>query len=164
MRVLVVEDDLLLADVLAEALLCDGHVVCGVASTVAEAVTLARRHRPDVAVLDMQLRRGERGSDVAKQLADTDELGDIGILYVTGEVERVIQDARVGHAYLGKPYRLATMNAALEIVRDIATNGGTSHALPRGLKLMRSSGADTQPGGQQKAAHHPASTAVAAPA
>ena len=35
MQVLVVEDDVMLADSLADALEDDGHIVCGVAATVA---------------------------------------------------------------------------------------------------------------------------------
>jgi CheY-like chemotaxis protein len=136
MQVLVVEDDAMLADFLAEALTDDGHVVCGVASTVAEAVALARRHRPDVGVFDMQLQGGERGSDVADQLSDSGDLGHMGVLYVTGEAERVYREARVGHACLNKPYKFSALNEALEIVRDIALEGQTSRVAPRGLQLL----------------------------
>jgi CheY-like chemotaxis protein len=136
MQVLVVEDDVILADCLAEALLEDGHEVCGIASTVAEAVALARRHRPAVGIFDMQLRAGERGSDIADQLAEAGDLGDMAILYVTGEAERVLQEARIGHACLNKPYTLAALGTALEIVREIALQGSTSRRLPRGLQLL----------------------------
>jgi CheY-like chemotaxis protein len=136
MRVLVVDDDVLLADCLAEALLEDGHEVCGIASTVAEAVALARRHRPAVGIFDMQLRASERGSDIADQLADSGDLGNMAILYVTGEAERVLREARIGHACLNKPYTLAALGIALEIVREIALQGSTSRRLPRGLQLL----------------------------
>jgi CheY-like chemotaxis protein len=136
MQILVVEDDVMLADCLAEALLDDGHEVCGVAATVAEALALARRHRPDVGIFDMQLRANERGSDIADQLAKSGDLGDMAILYVTGEAERVHQEARIGHACLNKPYTLAALGIALEIVRDIAVQGRTSRPLPRGLQLL----------------------------
>ena len=145
MRVLVVEDDIMLADCLAEALRDDGHDVCGVARTVAEAVSLARQHRPDVAILDMQLRGTERGSDVVDQLKQSRELGDMGILYVTGEAERVLREARVGHAYLSKPYRFSTLGTALGIVREIASHGCTAQVLPRGLRLLPSAVTCSEP-------------------
>jgi DNA-binding response OmpR family regulator len=137
MQVLVVEDDVMLADCLAEALAEDGHEVCGTAATVAEALALVRRHRPAVGIFDMQLRANERGSDIADQLAATGDLGCLAILYVTGEPERVLQEARIGHACLNKPYTLAALAAALDIVREIALQGGTSRPLPRGLQLLR---------------------------
>jgi CheY-like chemotaxis protein len=145
MQVLIVEDDVMLADCLAEALLDDGHVVCGVASTVAEAVALARQYRPDIAILDMQLRGRERGSDIADQLTESGDLGQTGILYVTGEAERVLREARVGHACLNKPYTLATLGTALAIVHEISHEGGTSRALPRGLQLLRPETRQLQP-------------------
>ena len=138
MQVLVVEDDVMLADSLADALEDDGHIVCGVAATVAEAVALARRHRPDVAIVDMQLRGTELGSEVADRLTESGDLGDTGILYVTGEAERVLRGARVGHACLNKPYQFSTLNTALEIVREIVREGGTTRVLPQGLRLLRS--------------------------
>jgi CheY-like chemotaxis protein len=144
MQVLVVEDDIMLADCLAEALIDAGHLVCGVASTVAEAVALARLHRPDVALLDMQMRGRERGSDIADQLAESGDLGHTGILYVTGESERVHREARVGHGCLNKPYSITTLNSALEIIRDIALDGSTSHPLPRGLQLLHSAAMRTK--------------------
>lgn len=140
MQVLVVEDDIMLADCLAEALMDNGHTICGVAATVAEAVEMARRSRPDVAILDMQLSRGERGSDVADQLMQSGELGQMGIVYVTGEAERVYRETRVGHACLTKPYTFAALNAALEIVQDIAVRGNTSRSIPRGVKLLHVTG------------------------
>lgn len=140
MQVLVVEDDVMLADLLSEVLTDDGHVVCGVASTVAEAVALARRHRPDVGVLDMHLLGGESGSDVADQLAQSGDLGETAILYVTGGADRVLREARVGHACLSKPYQLSALREALEIVRDIVRDGGTARSLPRGLQLLHPEG------------------------
>ena len=142
MQVLIVEDDTMLADFLADALTDAGHVVCGVASTVAEAVALARRHRPDIGILDMHLLDGQRGSDVADELAQSGDLGQTGVLYVTGGVDRVLREARIGHACLAKPYQLSALYEALEIVRDIVRDGGTSRKLPRGLQLLRA--ADTR--------------------
>jgi DNA-binding response OmpR family regulator len=137
MQVLVVEDDVMLADCLAEALLDHGHVVCGVVSTVADAVALARRYHPDAAILDMNLNSRERGSDIADQLAASGDLGHTGILYVTGASDRVQQEVRVGHACLNKPYTHASLGTALEIVRDIACDGSSSRPLPRGLQLLQ---------------------------
>jgi hypothetical protein len=52
-----------------------------------QALALVRRHRPAVGVFDMQLRANERGSDIADQLSDSGDPGEMAILYVTGEAE-----------------------------------------------------------------------------
>jgi CheY-like chemotaxis protein len=137
----------MLADCLAEALISCGHVVCGIAATVGKAVALARLHRPDIAILDMQMRYGERGTDIATQLAESGDLGQMGVLYVTGSAERVHREARVGHACLGKPYTYTDLNIALDIVRDIAESGSSSRALPRKLQLLHRSFASSPAGG-----------------
>lgn len=137
MKILVADDDVMIADCSAEALADEGHVVCGIAATVAEALALARLHQPDVAVLDMQLRGEERGTDIAHLFAEMADLRQMGILYVTGESSRVHREARAGHACLSKPYTATILIIALEIVYEIARSGSTSRALPRGMQLLR---------------------------
>ena len=136
MKILVAEDDVMLADCLAEFLKDEGHDVCGVAETVADAVTLARAHHPDLAILDMNMRRGERGSDIADQLAASGDLGHTGILYVTGSADQVYQHARFGHALLSKPCSMKALAAAMTIVQDIAITGSSQSPMPRGLRLL----------------------------
>ncbi len=137
MKILVTDDDLMLADFLEEAVAEFGHTVCGVAGSVSEAVALARKHHPDVAIIDMQLAGAELGSDIVDQLVASGDLGQTGILYVTGEAaDCVDREARFGHACLKKPYSLDTLETALAIVRDIAVGCQTSHTLPYGMRLL----------------------------
>ena len=59
----------MLADFLEAVLQDIGHSVCGIAGGVDDAVRLVREHRPDIALLDMQLGGGEYGTDVADRPA-----------------------------------------------------------------------------------------------
>ena len=54
-RVLVAEDEPLVAMLLEDVLLDAGATILGPASTVAEALRLAAKQRPDLAVLDLNL-------------------------------------------------------------------------------------------------------------
>ena len=67
-KVLIAEDDLLIADMLAEVLVGGGYDVCGIARTVDEAVELGKRHEPDLAILDIRLAEEGRGTDIPAQL------------------------------------------------------------------------------------------------
>src|SRR2546421_12626636 len=58
LRVLVIEDDALIAMLLAELLACMGHDVCATAATEAEAVSAAARCRPGLMILDAGLGPG----------------------------------------------------------------------------------------------------------
>ena len=70
MRILIVEDDAVIAMVLADSLEDAGHEVVGPAATMAEALALCEGAAPppELAVLDINLRDGSNGVDVARAL------------------------------------------------------------------------------------------------
>lgn len=85
MRILVVEDEFLIATE-CEFILADaGHEVVGVAADRDEALLLAERTRPDLVLMDIRLRRGDDGIAAA-----TDILRRLGIrsIFVSAHGER----------------------------------------------------------------------------
>ena len=101
LKVMIAEDDLLMADLLEEVLVENGYDVCGIARTVAKAVELADRHKPDLAVLDIRLAEGGLGMDIAARV----NRQGMGILYATGNSGRMGLTRANGEALLSKPYR-----------------------------------------------------------
>jgi DNA-binding NarL/FixJ family response regulator len=69
--VLIVEDEALVALELEELLLDEGFEVVGSAANAAQAIDLGRRHRPDLALLDLNLADGLTGPRIAKTLVRT---------------------------------------------------------------------------------------------
>ena len=55
----------MIADMCEDVLVEHGYEVCGIGCTVAQAVTLGRCHRPDIAIIDLRLADGGLGADVA---------------------------------------------------------------------------------------------------
>lgn len=121
-RVLIVEDEALVALTIEDVLLEAGYQVCGIADTSAEALDLARRHAPDLAVVDVRLARGDDGIRLAHTLAAT---GPVRILFATGNPTEVGQRARAGHGCLSKPFEAGWLLAALEAIQ-----GGVVPAIP----------------------------------
>ena len=123
-KVLIAEDDLMIADFLEEILLEAGYTVCGIATTVAEAVRLGNVHQPDLAILDIRLGAGGLGTDIVPLLTSHSR---VGILYASGSG---IDDLKVAHGDVGicKPYATQELLKALEIVQQIVD--GTAIALP----------------------------------
>jgi len=78
-RILVVEDEFLVASQIESILTGAGWRVIGSAGTLASAVSLARKSECDAAVLDVNL-RGERVDDVATILSER----GIPFLFVSG--------------------------------------------------------------------------------
>jgi two-component system, response regulator PdtaR len=134
LKVLIAEDELMIADLLEETLITSGYEVCGIARTVDEAVALAELHRPDLAVLDVRLARGDRGPEIARRLSSR---GTLGILYATGDDARhstlTLAD---GSASIAKPYRVEDVARALVIVREIMTVGTATPPFPLGFRLL----------------------------
>jgi DNA-binding response OmpR family regulator len=81
-RILVVEDDSMIAWDLSLSLQEAGLEVCGVAATGAAALDLARAKRPDLVVMDIHLRGQMDGIEVAKALRASGSR--VPIIFVTG--------------------------------------------------------------------------------
>lgn len=69
LRIMLVEDEALVAMLVEDALTLHGHVVTGVADTQASALALAEADRPDLALCDVRLAHGDSGRTVAVALA-----------------------------------------------------------------------------------------------
>ena len=132
LKVLIAEDDLLIAGMIEEALVEHGYEVCGIARTVAEGIALGRLHKPDLAILDMRLADGGLGTDIACQLVHA----RLGILYATGNVSQVLRTVAEGDACISKPYRSKDLLRALDIVAGIISTGIASPPFPRGFQLL----------------------------
>jgi DNA-binding response OmpR family regulator len=132
-KVLIAEDDLMIADMLEDVLTTNGYEVCGIGPSVEKAVALGRQHRPDLAILDMRLADGGLGTEVAAQLCDGPR---IGILYASGNIDQVIAMAE-SDACIVKPYDLKDILRALDIVAGIAFGGLVPRPpFPRGFYLL----------------------------
>jgi len=84
-RVLIVEDEPLIALDLEATLQTLGFDVCGCASNAREAVELATSRQPDLVLMDLYLEQGCEGTKAAKWLNDA---CDIPVLFVTGHGDR----------------------------------------------------------------------------
>jgi DNA-binding response OmpR family regulator len=132
LKVLIAEDDLMIADMIEASLVENGYEVSGIARTVAEAVKLGRETRPELAILDMRLADDGLGTEIAEQLHDGRR---IGFLFASGNISHVLRLAD-GDACIAKPYHIHDLLRALRIVEEIVGNGVVSPPFPRGFHLL----------------------------
>lgn len=132
-KVLVVEDDILISDLIEDALIVGGYDVCGVATTAAEAITLGERERPDLVVIDVRLADGSDGTTVAARLMAQFSLG---VLYATGNTDHLLATNAAGHAYLKKPYRPSDLVRSLKIIERLIDGSLSTEGRPAGLFLL----------------------------
>jgi DNA-binding response OmpR family regulator len=134
LKVLIAEDNLMIADMEEDLLVHHGYEVCGIAPTVEEAVALGLLHKPDLALVDLRLADGGLGTEVATRLRAT---GRIGVLFATGNDSSVgITDAD-GDACLSKPYQTEDLLRGLEIVAGLVAGGAAAPPFPHGFKMLR---------------------------
>jgi len=115
-RVLIVEDDPLVAMDVEAALTAAHYQVCGSASTAAAALFLAESTKPDFAVVDVKLAHGD-GRQVARALIDR---YNTTVLMATGEWNDPSLFFHSGaKACLKKPFDAARVARALEIAEAL---------------------------------------------
>jgi two-component system, response regulator PdtaR len=114
LRILIVEDEILIALEL-ESLLQDlGHEPIGIAATSSEALALARGARPDLALVDIHLADGPTGVDVGRGLAQA----GTPVMFMTANAKRVPSDFAGGCGVIAKPYTERGVRRAVECVVD----------------------------------------------
>ena len=134
LKVMIVEDDLLVADMLELTVTEGGYAVCGIARTVAQATVLGERERPDLAIIDMRLANGELGTEIAARLRGS--LPKLGVLYATGNAAPARLTSRDGNAVLGKPYSKNAMIRALKLVEQLVSTGSATPPFPGGFQVL----------------------------
>ena len=82
--VLVVDDEVLIADLWCSQIDSMGFEVCGVAATAEAAIALAQEYRPALVLMDMRLRGEKDGVDAA--LAIHESVGS-KVIFITGSKE-----------------------------------------------------------------------------
>jgi two-component system, response regulator PdtaR len=111
MVILVVEDEAIIAYCSAAMLEDAGHAVLGPAHTSAEALELARKRKPDVAVIDIDLEIPGAGVGLARHLRS--QFGT-AIVFATGQADAARAHSDMAVAVLAKPYDPADLPGVVE--------------------------------------------------
>lgn len=111
-RVLLVEDEPLIAMMVEDFLDVLGHQVAGIADDVAGALPLVAAGELDVAILDVNLRGGEKSWPIADALSDR----GIGYVLATGGGDDGIPSRHKAAPRLLKPFTIEGVEQALAAV------------------------------------------------
>jgi DNA-binding NarL/FixJ family response regulator len=133
-RAIAIEDDEAVANLIAQVLTTHGFEVCGTAGTGEEGLALARKERPDVALIDLGLPRMS-GEDVISAIHS--EMPKTACIALTAVdiPARVLNALKAGAAgYILKPFRAAELARAVEEV----ISGEAAPISPRAAKVLLS--------------------------
>lgn len=120
MRIVVVEDDYLIASDVVGALTDAGFEVAGVASSAEEVLDLAAKVHPALAVVDIRLSGVRDGLDAARELFVEHGIRCIFATAHQTPEARVRGEAAKPLAWLAKPYVMPTLvDIVRRAVRDL---------------------------------------------
>ncbi len=110
-RILIIEDEPIIAMDIESIVLELGHTSLGIADTKDIAVRMAQEHRPDLILSDIQLADGSSGIDAA---ADILARHSVPIIFITAFPERLLTGERPEPTFLiTKPFKRPAVQAAI---------------------------------------------------
>ncbi|MDB5643255.1 MAG: response regulator [Hyphomicrobiales bacterium] len=130
LRVIVVEDEFLVATMIEDMLVEGGHSVLGIADDYDSALALAGAEKPDLALLDIQLIGRRTGLDVARELSQR----GVACMFATGNCPG--DKARgLALACLHKPFSQRDLLGAIDAVQSLI-RGDKPAILPRPMHVI----------------------------
>ncbi|MEO3403367.1 sigma 54-interacting response regulator [Mucilaginibacter sp. CAU 1740] len=115
-RILIVEDEFIVANDLQFTLEKAGYDVCGSADSVEEARDIIKKYRPQLVLLDIHLQGTLTGIDLAKELAEQ----DIAFVYLSANSnQKILEEAKATNPYgfMVKPFREKDVLVSLQIAQ-----------------------------------------------
>ena len=116
LRFVIADDSAIPRDILHRVIRNAGYEVVGIASTGEEAVALCRKHRPDVAVLDVSMPGKFQGTIAAKMIVE-ESLAKHVIMASSASQDVVVnQMTDIGVSFVAKPYNKEIFLKKLQLV------------------------------------------------
>ena len=133
MLILLIEEEPISALSVMLELQSSGHKVIGPATHFDEALQLAHKHRPELALIDIDLKDEGDGIELARRFAEL----EIPAVFVSGQgaLARAHSDLAVG--YISKPFNPADVPGSIAAI-DTLLGGSVPHArtVPGALQLF----------------------------
>lgn len=152
-RILIVEDENLVAIDIEEALISLNYNVIGIASTGQEALELVEERKPDLVLMDIHL--GAGGMDGVDTSAKIREQHDTPVIFLTAFADKAtLNRAKIvePYGYVLKPFRYPELRTAIELalhkhavdrerqaLSAAAPTNGSAPLVPDFSKLVQSS-------------------------
>lgn len=125
-RVLIIEDETLIAMDLGDIIASLGHIVVATAATAERAVAAAAAHNPNLILADIQLAEGSSGIDAVRDI-----LASVStpVIFITAFPERLLTGERPEPTFLiAKPYAEETVRAMVSQVLFFGSTPALGHA------------------------------------
>lgn len=124
-RVMIIEDEPIIAADLSAIVAHLGHTVTGIARTHSEAIKLADEHEPDLILADIQLADNSSGIEAVNELL---KRMDVPVIFITAFPERLLTGDRSEPAFLiSKPFSELQVKSAVSQAMFFASTATLTH-------------------------------------
>jgi two-component system, response regulator PdtaR len=140
--ILIVEDELIIAEDISSKLTRLGYKVLGVAVSADEAIAKIRQNPPDLLLLDIHLQGAIDGIELARLVSDD---WDIPFIYLTAHADEPTYTRAIPtrpSAYLLKPFHESELIIALELALQQPVSTADKTSLSRVTELDKGISAD----------------------
>ena len=131
-KILIVEDEMLIAMEIESVVEDQGHISVGIATTAREAIKIAETEKPDLALVDLHLADGVTGHEVGRQLAEA----GVAVIFATANSRLLGTGVPGALGVLDKPIGDREIVGVLDFA--LAYRGGAPVAPPPALRLFES--------------------------
>ena len=132
MRVIVVEDEAIIALCMGMTLQEAGHEVMGPVASFDGCLKLVEQEVPELALIDINLEKGGNGIDVARVLLDRWRVMSI---FVSSQHRQARDNMEAAIGCLDKPFATRSLVETIEVAKDLK-QGVIPLTLPKGLDLF----------------------------
>ncbi len=129
-KILIVEDQYLIAMMIEDAVIAAGFNVCGMAACRQDAIDLF--DEADIALVDVNLRDGKTGPDIGAELAAAGKT----VIFVTGNPKEVASGVSGALGVISKPVLDAELVELVSYAAARCAGGDDSALPPRNLHLF----------------------------
>jgi len=136
-KILVVEDEMIIAANISMQLAEMGHIVLGIIPSGKEALNFIKNEVPDILLIDIQLKGPLDGIDTAQKMQEYNS--NIAVIYITANNdEAYFKRAKATHpyAFISKPFKKLDLQRSLELTISQLQNNEDS--FPQELNKARS--------------------------
>jgi DNA-binding NarL/FixJ family response regulator len=134
-RILIIEDEIIVAKDISEVLESCGYRICGIANNAKSAMQLFKSRIPDMIICDINLGAGKSGVDLIRE---TQKIKKVPVIYLTAYSDNNTVDNALDTSpasYITKPFTSEQLCIAVNrVFRSIEPNADSEMDLPKPTK------------------------------
>lgn len=135
-RILIVEDDMIIAANLSLQLTNLGYEITGIESRGEEAINHVKANPPDILLMDVNLKGAINGIETVRAIQ---EFSDVPIVYLTANSDEItFNAAKETHpkAFITKPFNRLELQRTIELVVEQQIEGKANSSPKEGIEVL----------------------------